>query len=136
MKNLLLIQKKAILHFTYIGLIRLVDLSEAIVLKLNYIKLNYKTMLIQLFEEKDYSIQSKQTDYYQEHKYIKPIILWLSSLFGPLEEEVEHKIAISNSNINYFLSRNNSAINIPFEIRIIHIISILYILFMLYYFFT
>ncbi len=105
------IRQQGTFHWIYIYLMKIVDLSEFIYNKLNYIKSNYKDILINLFEEEDYSTQSRSKEDYSENKYIKPIINWLSSLFGLIEEEDEVLSIANQANVGVF----SKAINFPFK---------------------
>jgi len=135
MKEVTITGKNGIIHWVYIGLLKIVDLSELIYNKLNYIKSNYKDLLINIFDEDDYSTQNRSNEDYTDNKYIKPIINWLSSLFGLIEEEDEVIISYQ-SNINIFIKKY--IISKPIQQKYFHlsILILLTIMYLVFYSFT
>jgi len=137
MKILLETRRISIKHFIYLVLLKVIDLSEFMYMKLKYIKCNYKSILINMFEEKDYSTSLKsvnKSDLYMENKYIKSIIVWLSSLFGSIEEE-EQLVFADSHRFEYFIQSAN-VISDHLFVRNISLVVGLLFMFFFYYFFT
>lgn len=134
MKNYIISIKKKPFHLIYLFLRYGIDLSEIVHNKLNYIKLNHKSMLISIFEESDESINNKLVDNRKENQQLNAITTWLGSLFGKVEEEILiHKQESTKS--TFFVS-NIELLTKPQYINNVVFASVISLMFLIYYYFT
>ena len=81
--------KKVFLKSIYKSLSMLINLSEYVYIKLKYVKYNYKSILISIFEEEDNStLHISKNKIINQNKRIDSILKWFSSIFGVIEGDI------------------------------------------------